>query len=458
MFAAGAAREAPSRRNVVLIVADDMNCALGCYGNPHVRSPYLDRLASRGVVFDNAHCQHPLCAPSRASFLSSTRPETNGVISLTVPTRQNLKDWIMLPQLFRSLGYFTAEVGKIFHTGPDHEDPQSWDFRLPEWGKTPPKEEILKEHVAGEPRNHTMSWHVLRTPDEKTPDGEVARKAAALIRECHARKQPFFMGAGFRRPHAPYAAPKKYFDLYDPARLSLPPRRGVPDLPAAWYELENQPPLSEREQREYLAAYYACNSFVDAQVGVILETLDQLKLWDNTVVVFLSDNGYHTGEHGMWHKMTLFEESTRVPFIIAAPGARGNGKRAPGIVELLDLYPTITELCGVKPPPGLEGMSLAPLLDDPGRPGKQAAYTMVGRHRDRSLSHQKPEWFGRSVRTERWRYTEWDGGRKGRELYDRRADPGETRNLAGDPRYSSAIDEMRKLLAAVPYRFTHQGG
>lgn len=440
-------------RNVLLVTADDMNCALGCYGHPIVRSPNLDRLAARGVLFENAHCQHPLCAPSRASFLSGTRPETNGVISLSVPTRRNLADWVMLPELFRRSGLFTAELGKIFHTGPEHEDPRSWDYRLPESGKIPPKEEVLREHVAGQPRNHTMSWHVLRTPDEQTPDGILARRAVELMRDCQARRQPFFLGVGFRRPHAPYAAPKRYFDLYDPERIPLPSRQSAADLPeAAWYELSNQPPLTDSQQREYMAAYFACNSFVDAQVGVLLAALDELRLWENTVVVFLSDNGYHIGEHGMWHKMTLFEQSTRVPLIVYAPGARSNGRRVRGLVELLDLYQTIAQLCGLEPPPGLEGASLVPLLEDPSGPGKRAVYSMVGRHRDRRLSHQRPEWFGRSVRTERWRYTEWDEGRRGRELYDHRTDPGETRNLAGNPRYAEIVAQMRSLLRAVPFK------
>ncbi len=430
------------RLNVLLIVADDMNCALGCYGNTTVRSPHLDRLAAAGVLFESAHCQHPLCAPSRAS-----------VLSLSVPTRQNLTDWVMLPELFRRQGYYTAEVGKIFHTGPEHEDPRSWDYRLPEWGKTPRKEEVLREHSAPGPRNHTMAWQVLRTPDEKTPDGILARRAVELIHECHRRSQPFFIGVGFRRPHAPYAAPQRYFALYDPKRIPLPSAATDPNLPAAaWYELENQPRLTEAEQRHYMAAYFACISFVDAQIGLLLDGLEELGLEDRTVVVFLSDNGYHIGEHGMWHKMTLFEESTRVPFIVRAPGAQGNGRRARGLVELVDLYATLAELCGVEAPSRQEGVSLVPLLNDPARPGKQAVYTIVGRHEDKRLSHQRPAWYGRSVRTARWRYTEWDEGRRGRELYDRREDPGESRNLAQEPRHAATVREMRQLLQAVPFR------
>lgn len=450
-----AAAPARPRKNVIFMVADDLNNALGCYGHPIVKTPHLDRLAARGVLFERAYCQFPLCAPSRASFLSGRRPETTGVLSLDTPTRQHLRDVLMLPEFFRKQGYFSAQCGKIFHTGPEHEDPRSWDYMLPESGKNPPPSEILKQHKAGEPRNHSMAWMQLRTPDAGTPDGVVAQKASELIRQCAAQKRPFFLGVGFRRPHSPYAAPKKYFDLYDPDQIPLP-RRGNPSaIPAAaWYELAGQPALSEREQREYIAAYYACISFMDAQAGRLLATLDELNLWDQTVVVFLSDNGYHTGEHGMWHKMTLFEESVRVPLIFAAPGARGSGRRCAGLVELVDLYPTLVDCCELKPPPGLEGTSLRPWLEGPTRAGKPAAYAMVGRNDDRNESHHKPTYYGRSVRTERWRYIEWDEGRRGRELYDLRMDAGETNNLAGEASYQGTMRQLSALLAKIPLRKT----
>ncbi|MBL8228528.1 MAG: sulfatase [Bryobacterales bacterium] len=437
--------------NVIFMVADDLNNALGCYGNPIVKTPHIDRLAAKSVLFDRAYCQFPLCAPSRASFLSGRRPETTRVLSLDIPTRKYMRDVVMLPELFKKNGYFSGQTGKIFHTGPDHDDPQSWHYMLPESGKSPPESEIVKQHKAGQPRNHSMAWMQLRTPDADTPDGIVVRKASELMRKCVSESKPFFLGVGFRRPHSPYAAPKQYFDLYDPAKIPLP-RRGDPkSLPAAaWYELANQPPLSDREQREYMAAYYACNSYMDVQVGYLMSSLDELKLWDRTAIVFIGDNGYHNGEHGMWHKMTLFEESMRVPLIVYAPGARGNGRKCAGIVEMIDLYPTFTDLCGLKPPQGLEGVSLRPWLDDPTRAGKNAAFGMVGRNDDRNESHHSPTYFGRTVRTERWRYIEWDEGRRGHELYDERADPGEMKNLAGIAEHAGTVKQLSAMLRSIP--------
>jgi uncharacterized sulfatase len=305
-----------------------------------------------------------------------------------------------------------------------------------------------------EPRNHSMLWMQLRTPDEQTPDGIVARKAVELMRKCHAESKPFFLGVGFRRPHSPYAVPKKYFDLYDPEKIPLPRKAGQGVPAAAIYERPDSPPLSDREQREYAAAYYACNTFMDAQAGYVLDAVEELKLWDRTAIVFIGDNGYHTGDHGIWHKMTLFEESVRVPLIVYAPEIRGSGKRCTGLVELIDLYPTLTDLAGLKPPPGLEGISLRPWLDNPSRPGKKAAYSIVGRAEDPEQHHHKPTYFGRTVRTERWRYTEWDEGRRGVELYDEQKDPGEMKNLAEDPNYKRVITEMKALLRHVPMPVT----
>jgi uncharacterized sulfatase len=443
-----AAQPASRRKNVLFIVADDLNTALGCYGNPIVKTPNLDRLAARGVLFDRAYCQFPLCAPSRASFLSGRRPDTTKVFTLTTPTRQYMRDVVMLPELFRKNGWHTAQAGKIYHTGPEHEDPRSWDKALEESGKSPPASEIVAEHQALKPRNHSMSWHKLKTPEEETPDGIVADKAGEWIRQSAREGRSFFMGVGFRRPHSPYAAPKKYFDLYDPSKIPLPAVGETKLLPAsAWYERRDQKALSDRETREYIASYYACTSFVDAQVGRILQALDEAKLWDSTVVVFFGDHGYHNGEHGMWHKMTLFEESTRVPLIVYVPGAKGVGKKSGGLVELLDLYPTLAGTCGLKPPDGLEGMSLMPLLEDPLRPGKKAAYSLAGRHDDPEKSNREITYLGRSVRTEQWRYTEWDGGKRGVELYDEQNDPRELRNVAADPRYKGVVAELKRMLA-----------
>ncbi len=439
--------------NVLFIVSDDMNNDLGCYGNPVVQSPHLDRLARLGMRFDRAYCQVPLCNPSRVSFLSGLRPDKTQVYTLSEETRSHLGDWVMLPEYFRHHGYFSAMVGKIYHTGEGHEDPRSWDFEQREFGKRPPQDQILKWGNPDGPGGHTTDWSWLKTADRGTPDGIVARKAAAVMEQSVRAGKPFFLGAGFRRPHAPYGVPKKYFDLYPVESIQLPP-----EVPVGYYARLlaasiNYPapdkPLSDLEQRELIAAYYACNSFVDAQVGVLLDALDRLKLWDSTIVVYLGDHGYHLGDHGgFWHKLSLFEQSARVPLILYAPGMKASGRACAQLVELIDLYPTLTSLCGLEQPRGLDGTNLAPLLADPTQAVKEAAYSLVARSEDPEKHARERAYLGRSVRTLRWRYTEWEQGQRGVELYDHRHDPGELVNLAGVPRYAEEEARLKQLLKA----------
>ena len=452
-------RSAGQRRNVLFVVADDLNTVGGCYGRPIVKTPNMDRLARRGVLFDRAYCQYPLCQPSRTSLLSGLRPETTRVWTLETPTRQYVGDATFLPELFRKSGYRTAHAGKIYHTGEQCEDPRSWDEEVRERGKTPPASEIVESAKGAGPKGHSFEWAKLKTEDADTPDGAVARKTVEWLQAAAKNDAPFFLGAGFRRPHAPYAAPKKYFDLYPPRDMPLP--HTSPDdfkrlLPAAINHDPPDKPLPDAEIRQFLAAYYASVTFMDAQLGVLLDAMDSLRLWESTVLVFFGDNGYHLGEHGgLWHKMTLFEESCRIPLIVAAPGIRGAGQRSPRLVELIDLFPTLAELCGLKPPSDLEGTSLAPLLDAPLRRWKTGAFTIQGRGKERTEAAKEIEFLGKSVRTESWRYTEWDEGRRGAELYDHRTDPGELRNLADAAQHAGTRRELRALLtqgwkAAVP--------
>ncbi len=439
--------------NVLLIVTDDMNNDLGCYGNDVVRSPHIDALAKRGMLFERAYCQVTLCNPSRVSFLSGLRPHKTQVYTLQEPTRSHLGDWVMLPEYFRQHGFFTAQLGKIYHTGDGFEDPRSWDLELREFGKRPPPDQIIKSDDPDGPGQHTNDWSWLKTADADTPDGIVARRAVALLRERAEDPQPFFLGVGFRRPHAPFAAPKPYFDLYPPEKMQLPlaaPPSHLAGLPVAAinYPAPDQP-LTERQQRELIAAYYACNSFVDAQVGVILAALDELALWQNTAVVFVSDHGYHLGDHGgLWHKLSLFEEAARVPLVIYAPGMKAAGQTCSQLVEMIDLYPTLADLAGLEIPSGLDGADLRGLLDDPHSPVKEAAYTLVARAEDPQANHAKiNDFLGRSLRTDRWRYTEWDNGQRGIELYDHENDPHEWHNLADDPASAETRQRLRELLA-----------
>lgn len=442
---------AERRPNVMFIVADDLRPALGCYGQTQVRSPHIDRLAARGVRFDRAYCQYPVCNPSRTSFLTGLRPDTTRVLDNRTHFRKTLPDVVTLPQHFRANGYVTLGFGKIFHRGltmedlrPEMDDAPSWDvtryFQATPVGLT------------GEGRNLTggrapwCRWQAAEGTDDDQPDGQIAAAAVAWLegrREKLVTDQPFFMALGFHKPHDPFIAPKKYFDLYPLDSLKLPAPGNATDLPiaiggGAWKKEFDQ--FTERDRREYLRSYYAGVSFTDAQVGRVLDALDRLGYADNTVVVFLGDHGFHLGERGWWNKNTIFELSARVPLIVAAPGAKAAGKTSRGLVELLDLYPTLVELCGLAAPAHqLEGVNFRHLLHDPDAPGKSAAFTQVRRGRV----------DGRGVRTERWRYTEWDAGRQGAELYDHDVDPAEQRNLAADPARRATVTELSALLRPV---------
>jgi uncharacterized sulfatase len=430
--------------NVLFIVADDLRNSFGAYGDRTAHSPNLDRLAKRGVRFDRAYVQYPVCNPSRVSFLTGLRPETTRVLDNTTFFRRNLPDVVTLPRLFKQQGYFTASLGKIFHRGgtmeevnEDWSDPASWSHVRFYQGTARGKQ--------GEGRNLTggvlkwCHWLAAEGDDEDQPDGQVAAEAVRLIDE--KRNEPFFLGVGFHKPHDPFIAPKKYFDLYPPGKIALhtdPADRSAEEPlaipPGQFTQFKS---FTDRERREFKRAYLAGLSFMDAQLGKVLRALDRNGLWENTIVVFLGDHGYHLGERGWWNKSTLFELSTRAPLLVYAPRAKGNGKASRALVEFVDLYPTLIELTGLVAPHKLEGASFKPLLDDPARKGKQAAFTVVTRGK----------MLGRTVRTDRWRYTEWDGGQRGVELYDHRKDAGEYRNLARDAQHAATIVEMKKLLS-----------
>lgn len=450
---------ARSRKNVLFVVADDLNNALGCYGDTLAKTPHVDAFAKRAMVFDRAYCQFPLCQPSRTSFLSGRRPETTKVLTLQTPTREYLGDAVFLPEYFRKAGYFTAHAGKIFHTGDHAEDPRSWDEEIREFWKEAPSTAVVKEGKVPGPRGHSFAWSSLNLRDEETPDGMYAARATEYMERAVKAGKPFFVGVGFRRPHSPYSAPRRYFDLYDPQRIPLPstqPSHIRKLLPASLNYEPLTTPLPEDTVRDYLRAYYACVSFVDAQFGMLMRSLDMLKLWENTIVVLFGDHGYHLGDHGgLWHKQSLFEASARVPLIVYAPGRKGMGQRSARLVELVDLYPTLTSLCEEKGPEGLEGTSFVPLLDNPRRSWKQAAFTMVGRSEAPGPAPQEILFTGKTIRTERWRYTEWDDGKRGAELYDCERDNGELNNLSGQSQYAKIEQQLREQLhkgwrAALP--------
>ncbi|MDZ4850349.1 MAG: sulfatase [Pirellulaceae bacterium] len=433
-----------SKLNVLLIVSDDLNTRVGCHGDLVAKTPNIDKLAVRGVRFEKAYCQYPLCNPSRTSFLSGRRPSATRIYANDTPPRTTLgSNVVFFPEHFRAHGYFTARVGKIAHN--TFEDAVQWD--ISEDPRGPHGEDLHRQAYVddrispGKPGAYRIEGKATDRTDAAEPDGTTARRVVEMLEQN--KDKTFFIAAGFYRPHEPFVCPKKYFDMYPPETIQMPqePIDHIQRAPTiAFQRVAVDAKMTDEDNRKGVAAYLACTSFMDAQVGVVLDALDRLKLNDRTVVIFLSDHGFMLGEHGgLWRKMHLFDESTHVPLIISAP-SRTMGAACPRMAELVDLYPTLCDLCGLEKPEGLEGTSLAPLLDDPNRSWKKAAFTLVF-HRSASNTSVA----GRSLTTERYRYTEW-GDERTAELYDHQADPREYNNLAQDPKHVATVSELQRLL------------
>jgi choline-sulfatase len=460
---------AEQRRNVLFIISDDLNNFLCCYGDPRAKTPNIDKLAARGVRFDRAYCTFPLCGPSRNSLLTGLHPNSTGILANQQIFRQTIPSQLSMPQAFRKAGYFAARIGKLYHYNVPksigtngHDDPGSWEMDLNPAGVDRLEEEskifsLLHGQLGG-----SLSWYASPKSDEHHTDGMMAENAEWVLERCAKKKdRPFFLAVGFFRPHTPYVAPKKpYFDWYP--EKEMPVVRGVKedqaDLPPAALgsHKKEQEKLTDDLRRQTVQAYYASISFMDAQVGRVVNALDRLKLAENTVIVFTSDHGYHMGEHGLWQKMSLFEESARVPMLIVAPGVGKKGGVAKSPVSHIDLFPTLAELSGVKTPENIQGQSLVPMLKDPTTIGRGWAITQVMRGGGparasvtTNVGADGPRFFGYTLRTPRFRYTEWDEGKKGRELYDHDADPKELKNLADDKAHAKTIEELSKRLRAA---------
>ncbi|WP_205678644.1 sulfatase [Aquisphaera insulae] len=513
---------AEQRPNVLFIVSDDLNNLLGTYGDPLAKTPNLDKLASRGVRFDRAYCSFPLCGPSRNSFLTGLYPNSTGILSNGQVFRQTIPSHRSLPQAFRNAGYFAGRIGKLYHynvptsVGTNgHDDPGSWELELNPAGVDRLVEEPQIFSVTPGQFGASLSWYASPKGDRDHTDGLMADDAEWVLERFARRKdRPFFLAVGFFRPHTPYVAPKPYFDLHPES--TMPVIQGVEEdlvdipIPARPVARRDNRVLDDAKRRQARQAYNASISFMDAQVGRVVDALDRLGLSENTIIVFISDHGYHVGEHGLWQKMSLFEESARVPLLIVAPGLPTKGRVAKTPVSLVDLYPTLAELSGVERPTNLQGQSLVPILKDPDAVGRGWAITQVtrggagfgprpgggqgtgggagggqgtgggaggGQGTGRGAGGGQgtgggaaggqgaaggtaptPRFFGYSIRTPRWRYTEWDEGRKGRELYDHDVDPRELTNLAEKSEHASTVEALsQQLHAAVKTTFPPDG-
>ena len=444
------------KQNVLFIAADDLSCALGCYGDPIAQTPHLDRLAATGVCFLNAYNQLPLCNPTRASVMTGLRPDTIKVYDLDRHFRDEVPDAVTLSQQFMKHGWWAGRVGKVYHynvpasIGTDgFDDPPSWQKTVNPIGRDKTDESLIFNAEPHRKISAALSWLAADGKDEEQTDGMIATEAIRLMEEH--KKDPFFIAAGFFRPHTPFVAPKKYFDMYPLEEMRLPfaPSDDREDIPTAAFAHNCPIPhygLDELTCRKAMQAYYACVSFIDAQVGRMLTALNRLGLAENTVVVFWSDHGYHLGEHnGIWQKRTLFEQGAKAPLIIRNPVSKGNGQACRRIVEFIDIYPTLTELARIKTPKQVEGRSLVPLLQNPLSEWNGFAITQVLRPSDNRLA--KPV-MGRSIRTERWRYSDWAEGKNGVELYDHYADPMEFNNLAENATKENlaVMKRLRKML------------
>lgn len=453
---------AAERLNVLFIAVDDLRPEFASYGPPQVHAPNLDRLARRAMTFRRAYCQQAVCSPSRSSLLTGTRPDTTKVWDLDTHFRTALPDVVTLPGHFKANGYFVQGMGKLFHGGFD--DPPSWSvpwsrptgtqpYALPEnlalAGPPPGKPAAGAKGGRRPPRG--PAFEAAEVPDNRFHDGALADMAVAALQACAKREEPFWLGVGFIRPHLPFVAPKKYWDLYDPAKLELAPNPFPPRGAPAYSVLEGSAlrayvgmpagPIPDELARQLKHGYYAAISYMDAQLGRVLDELDRLDLAGRTIVVLWGDHGWKLGEHGGWCKHSNVENDTHAPLLIAAPGLPAAGRQTDALVELVDLYPTLAELCKLPRPAHLEGVSLVPLLRDPTRLVKTAAFSQYPRHVNGQVL------MGYSMRTDRYRLTRWvhrsDPTKVAAvELYDHLTDPQENENLADAPAHAAVLAEL----------------
>jgi iduronate 2-sulfatase len=470
----GGISSAAERPNVLLICVDDLKPILGCYGNRIVKSPNVDRLAARGMIFESAYCNQAVCAPSRNALLTGARSTTLGIYDLGTNFRRSVPDAVTLPQYFKQHGWRTEGIGKIFHVGHGNtEDPISWsvphvhekviDYALPQSmakGQITREEAYFSNMRLNEIKDlpKGAAYENANVPDNAYADGRIADEAIRRLRAAKEKpNEPFFLAVGFVKPHLPFCAPKKYWDLYDRNVFKLEERRTPPDdapsyAPQFGGELRQYSGIPEKGalpddlQRTLIHGYHAAVSYMDAQLGRVLDELDRQKMSDNTIIVFWGDHGWHLGDHGMWCKHTNYEQANHIPMLIAAPGVTKKGERSKSLVESVDLYPTLCELAGLpkpKVPQHLDGASLVSILRKPKTSVKDY------------VTHAYPRGprIGRAIRTERYRLVEWKpagalADTAELELYDYKKDPDETKNLAA--KKPDVVKKLRALLIQQP--------
>ena len=424
--------ETAGRYNVLFITIDDLRPLLACYGHSEMHTPNIDALAERGTLFNRAYCQFPVCNPSRASMLTGLRPETIGVLNNFTNFRQTSPEAVTLPQHFKTHGYHTRSIGKIFHKGTFDDDDLSWS--VPTWR---PKWQPYESN------ENTPSWQAFDVSDDELMDGKIARHTTQVLEEI--RNVQFFLAVGFHRPHLPFYAPTQYYDLYDTQIFE-----NVPDVTISpWHELQAYSDISSEDFRlpkektvELIRAYAASISYIDAQVGRVLNQLHTLGLTENTVIIFAGDHGFHLGENSIFGKRTSFEVSLRAPLIVSLPRQSTPSVRTDALVELVDIFPTLCDACQLPIPPELEGLSLVPVIEEPTRLWKTAAFSQI------DIAH--------SIRTEQYRYTEWGvNAWIGSSLYDHHVDPDENINIAKLPENEELVANLSVQLrtgwqAALP--------
>ncbi len=468
VFSVAGRRRSP---NVLFIAVDDLRGTLGCLGDEIAVTPNIDKLAGEGTVFLNAYCQQAVCNPSRASVITGLRPDTLKVWDLKTHFREHHPSIVTLPQYFKKHGYYTQSFGKVLHgQGPPSTDPPSWSAE-PVWDHCSKRDQyVLPENRPREKSGKQAAAECADVPDEAYIDGKVAAQAVKKIEEVAEDGKPFFLAVGFRKPHLPCSAPKKYWDMYERETFenngwnALDRPKDGPDIALHnWKELRGYTdipdigPVPPDKAAEVRHGYYAAASYTDAQIGKLVGALERLGLRENTIICLWSDHGFHLGEHTIWCKTSNYEFDARVPLIISAPH-RKRGQVCSRLVELVDMYPTLVELAGLSVPGGLEGTSMAPLLDDPQRGWKRAAFTQFPRP---AYYKKSFDVMGYAIRTEQFHYIEWLDIKAGRpmaiELYDHQTDPYELTNLAQREQQQPVVRELGQRLkdgwrAALPNR------